>query len=88
MGYCITGASTFQLNWGLNHLLQETVYTYLCQLVICVHVVLKLSYKQTGEVGYLNCQLWGRTRYFTGTHAVPATVLLWATDSATWIFLV
>lgn len=59
MGYCITGASTFQPNWGLNHLLQETVYTYLCQLVICVHVVLKLSYKQTGEVGYLNCQLWG-----------------------------
>lgn len=57
MGYCITGASTFQPNWGLNHLLQETVYTYLCQLVICVHVVLKLSYKQTGEVGYLNCQV-------------------------------
>lgn len=45
MGYCITGASTFQPNWGLNHLLQETVYTYLCQLVICVHVVLNKQVK-------------------------------------------
>lgn len=77
MGHCITGASTFQLNWGLNQLLQETVYTYLCHLVICVHVVLKLRYKQTVKVGYLNCRLWGQTQYFTSTHTVTATVLLY-----------